>query len=176
MRASSSFIIIACSEGIVMSSKTMTMITSTRNLPLSNIWQASRVYYGGFQKWGLQSRQVKRTPQGSIKELIICKMNPFVVPVISAKLKSAFLHAQWAVNISRELLCIWSDWKFFNGLNFLRDVQIKFWEINLAGRNVLTAWRMNSRPHTQARMQRWIWNLQLPTDLTFWIINSLLES
>ena len=70
-------------------------------------------------------------PQGSIKELIICKMNPFVVLVNSAKLKSAFLHTQWAVNILRELLCIWSDWKYFNGLDFLEDVQIKFRETEL---------------------------------------------
>ena len=58
-------------------------------------------------------------------------MNPFVVPVISAKLKSAFLHAQRAVNILRELLCIWSDGKYFSGLNFLEDVEIKFRETEL---------------------------------------------
>ena len=40
----------------------------------------------------LQSRQVKHTPQDSINELIIWKMNPLVVPVTSVKFKSAFLH------------------------------------------------------------------------------------
>ena len=41
----------------------------------------------------LQSRQVKHTPQDSINELIIWKMNPVVVSVTSVKFKSAFLHA-----------------------------------------------------------------------------------
>ena len=40
-----------------------------------------------------QSRQVKRSPQDSINELIIWKMNPVVVPVTSVKFKSAFLYA-----------------------------------------------------------------------------------
>ena len=30
---------------------------------------------------------------------------------------------QW---IFWELLCIWSDWKSLNGLNFLKDIYIKF--------------------------------------------------
>ena len=42
---------------------------------------------------GLQSRQVKHTPQGSINEFVIWKMNLLVVPVTSVKFKSAFLHA-----------------------------------------------------------------------------------
>ena len=41
----------------------------------------------------LQSNQVKRTPQVSISELIIWKMNPLVVPVTGVKFKAAFLHA-----------------------------------------------------------------------------------
>ena len=41
----------------------------------------------------LQSRQVKRTPQDSINELIIWKMNPLVISVTSVKFKSVFLHA-----------------------------------------------------------------------------------
>ena len=41
----------------------------------------------------LQSNQVKRTPQDSISELIIWKMNPLVVPVTGVKFKAAFLHA-----------------------------------------------------------------------------------
>ena len=45
-----------------------------------------------------QSRQVKRTPQDSINELIIWKMNPVVVPATSVKFKSAFQHSKWAVN------------------------------------------------------------------------------
>ena len=41
----------------------------------------------------LQSNQVKRTPQDSISELIIWKMNPLVVPVTGVKLKAVFLYA-----------------------------------------------------------------------------------
>ena len=148
---------------VVMSSKTVTMITSTRNLPLSNIWQASRVYYGGFQKWGLQSRQVKRTLQGSIKELIIGKMNPFVVPVnTTVDISACAMSSEYFTRTSLYLIRL----KIFQWIKFLRRRSNQI-QGNWAGRNVLTAWRMNSRPHTPARMQRWIWNLQLPTDSTF---------
>ena len=41
----------------------------------------------------LLSKQVKRTPQDSINELIIWKMNPLIVPVTSVKFKSELLHA-----------------------------------------------------------------------------------
>ena len=59
------------------------------------------------------------------------KMNPLVVPVNGVKFKSAFLYTEWAVNILRELLCIWSDWKSLNGLNVLEDIYIKFRETEL---------------------------------------------
>ena len=35
-----------------------------------------------------------------------------------------------AMNILQELLYIWSDWKSFNGLNFLEDIYIKFREMS----------------------------------------------
>ena len=41
----------------------------------------------------LQSNQVKRTPQDSINEFIIWKMNLLVVPVTGVKFKAVFLHA-----------------------------------------------------------------------------------
>ena len=41
----------------------------------------------------LQSKQVKRTPQDSINELTIWKMNLLVVPVTGFKFKSELLHA-----------------------------------------------------------------------------------
>ena len=41
----------------------------------------------------LQSNQVKRTPQDSINEFIIWKMDPLVVPVTGVKFKAVFLHA-----------------------------------------------------------------------------------
>ena len=48
----------------------------------------------GMEIWALlQSKQVKRTPQDSVNELIIWKTNPLVVPVTSVKFKSELLHA-----------------------------------------------------------------------------------
>ena len=78
----------------------------------------------------LQSKQVKRTPQDSVNELIIWKMNPLVVPVTGVK-TSELMHAKWAVNNLRELVCIWSDWKSLNELKFLEDIYIKFRETKL---------------------------------------------
>ena len=79
----------------------------------------------------LQSKQVKCTPQDSINELIIWKMNLLVVPVTNVKFKSELLHAKWAVNNLQELVCIWSDWKSLNELKFLEDIYIKFRETKL---------------------------------------------
>ena len=59
------------------------------------------------------------------------KMNPLVDPATNVKFKSAFLHASWAVNLLREPLCIWSDWKSLNGLNFIKDIYIKLRETEL---------------------------------------------
>ena len=53
-------------------------------------------------------------------------MHSLVIPITSVKFKSAFLHAEWAVNILQKFLCIWSDWKSLNALNFLKDINIKF--------------------------------------------------
>ena len=79
----------------------------------------------------LQAKQVKCTPQDSINELIIWKINLLVVPVTNVKFKSELLHAKWAVNNLRELVCIWSDWKSLNELKFLEDIYIKFRETKL---------------------------------------------
>ena len=62
---------------------------------------------------------------------IIGKKNPLVVLVTGVKFKSASLYTEWAVNILRKLLCIWSDWKSLNGLNVLEDIYIKFRETEL---------------------------------------------
>ena len=70
-------------------------------------------------------------PQDSINELNIWKMNPLIIPVTIVKITLAFLHVQWAVNILRELPCIWSDWKSLNGLNLLEDIYIKLWDTEL---------------------------------------------
>ena len=42
--------------------------------------------------WTLQLNEVKCTPQDSINEFIIQKLNPLVVAATSTKFKSAFLH------------------------------------------------------------------------------------
>ena len=68
----------------------------------------------------LQSKQVKGTPQDSVNELIIWKMNPLVVSVTCVKFKWELLRAKWAVNNLRELVCIW-----------LEGIYIKFRETKL---------------------------------------------
>ena len=70
-----------------------------------------------------QSRQVKRTPQDSINELIIWKRSPVVVPVTSVKFKSAFLRNEvWIFNknfsISGQIENLW--------LVKIEDIYIKF--------------------------------------------------
>ena len=70
-----------------------------------------------------QSRQVKRTPQDSINELIIWKRSPVVVPVTSVKFKSAFPHNEvWIFNqnisISGQIENLW--------LVKIEDIYIKF--------------------------------------------------
>ena len=70
-----------------------------RNLKISQVQSYFMIHKGGsVEKWlwvpgCLQSNQVKRTPQDSVNELIIWKMNPLVVPVTGVKFKVAFLHA-----------------------------------------------------------------------------------
>ena len=56
--------------------------------------------------------------------------------------------------------------KIFEWIKFLRR-HLHQIQGNWAGRNFVTASRVNSRLITHARMQRWIWNFQLPTDSTF---------
>ena len=59
---------------------------------------------------------------------------------------------KWTVNILRELLCIWSDWKSFNGLNFLEDIYIKSRETEL----VEILWLNDVWIHGSLRMQECI--------------------
>ena len=47
----------------------------------------------------VKAGHAKRTPQDSINEVIIWKINPLVVPVTIVKFISAFQHAYWAGNI-----------------------------------------------------------------------------
>ena len=54
----------------------------------------------------LQSNQVKRTPQESINEFIIQKLNPLLV--VDFRLISAFLYVLWAVNSHARQL-----WNFY---------------------------------------------------------------
>ena len=89
----------------------------------------------------LQAKRVKCTPQDSINELIIWKINLLVVPVTNVKFKSELLHAKWAVNNLRELVCIWSDWKSLNELKFLEDIYIKFRETKLV--EIRKSWSRN---------------------------------
>ena len=47
------------------------------------------------------------------------------------QIQSGFSACVMAVNILRELLCIWSDWKSLNGLSFLEDLYINFRKMEL---------------------------------------------
>ena len=104
-------------------------------------------------------------------------MNPVFIPITSVKFKSAFLHTKWAENILKEILCICQ-------IENLLMVKIAWGHLHQilgkwAGRNLITASRVNSLLVTHARIQRWIWHLQLPwlpTDSYFWMINSLMAS
>ena len=122
-----------------------------------------------------QSRQIKRTPKILLINWLF-KKRIRVVPAPVVKFKP------W----SREyftrpsLICIWSNWKSLNGLNLLDDIYTTI-QGNWAGRNFVTASRVNSWLITYARTwQRWIWswNLQLPKDdINFrLLINSLMVS
>ena len=60
------------------------------------VWTKKRDRLRDFYNYSLfpvQLRQVKRTPEDSINELIIRKMNPLVAAVTSVKFKGVFLHA-----------------------------------------------------------------------------------
>ena len=71
--------------------------------------------------------------QDSIHELIIWKVNPFVVSVTCSWYQIAF---KWSVNFWLQLFSIRWDGKYFNGWNFYLDIlQI---QENWAGRNLIT--------------------------------------
>ena len=71
---------------------------------------------------------------------------------------------------------VFNQTEIFEWLKFLRR-HLHPIQGNWAGRNFITASRVNSRLITRARMQRWIWNLQLRPDLSVkkksWIFSCL---
>ena len=87
--------------------------------------------------------------QDSIHELIIWKVNPFVVSVTCSRYQIAF---KWSVNFWLQLFSIRWDGKYFNGWNFyLGILQI---QENWAGRILITNSRVYSLLiYTQAKMQ-----------------------
>ena len=88
-------------------------------------------------------------------------MNLLIVPVTIVEFKSAFLLAQWAVNMLRELPCIWSDWKSLNGLNLLEDIHIKFRETELVEILLLNCvWIHGSLRMQECRDESEIYNYQ----------------
>ena len=103
----------------------------------------------------------------SINESVIWKMNTLVIAANSSKFNPTFLHAKWEMNIWLRLLSIRSDWKIFEWIKLLR-INLHHLQEHWACRNfTLTTSRGKSLLITHARMQRWIRNLQLPTDSTF---------
>ena len=94
-----------------------------------------------FMRLRLKSRQVKRTPQDSINELTIWKMNALVVPETSVK--SCTRDEQWIFyenfSVSGQIENLWMD-----EIKFLRR-HLHQVQGNWAGRNFVTESRVNSR-------------------------------
>ena len=99
----------------------------------------------------------------SIKWIYYLKNEVF--PKTGVKFKSAFLQAFGAVTILWGLLCICSDSKSLNGLTCFDHICINSGK--LCWQKCHNCQTRNSWLITHAQMQRWIWNLQLPTDSTF---------
>ena len=112
------------------------------------------------------------TPQDSINELNIWKMNPLIVPVTVVKFKLAFLHAQWAVNIFTRTFLYLVRLKIFEWIKLVRR-HLHQIQGNWAGRNFVTELRVNSPLITNAEM-----NLKSTTTnrFNFRIINSSMGS
>ena len=109
----------------------------------------------------LQSNQVKRTPQDSMNWLFEQWIRLVVVPVTGVK-SACVMSNEYLTRTSLYLVRL----EIFEWIKLLRRHLHQFQE-NGAGRNFITASRVNSRLITHARMQRSIWNLQLTTDSTF---------
>ena len=104
----------------------------------------------------LQSRQVKRTPQDSINELIIWKMNPLVVPETSVKFTRTSLYL---VRL-----------KIFEWIKLhLHQIQR-----NWAGRNVVISCEFTA--HYACKNEEINLKSTFTNEFNFLIINSLMES
>ena len=91
---------------------------------------------------------VKRTPKILLMELIILKMNPLVVPVTGVK-SACVMSSEYFTRTSLYLIRL----EIFEWIKLLRRHLHQFQE-NGAGRNFITASRVNSRLITHARKQR----------------------
>ena len=104
----------------------------------------------------LQSRQVKRTPQDSINELIIWKMNPLVVPETSVKFTRTSLYL---VRL-----------KIFEWIKLhLHQIQR-----NWGGRNVVISCEFTA--HYACKNEEINLKSTFTNEFNFLIINSLMES
>ena len=113
----------------------------------------------------LQSKQVKRTPQDSINGIDYLKNESVSRSRNWCQIQrgiSACVMSRYFTRTSLYLVRL----KIFEWIKFLRRHLHQIQE-NGAGRNFITASRVNSRLITHARVQRSIWNRQLVTDSTF---------
>ena len=119
-----------------------------------------------FYIYNLQSRQVKRTPTEFY----------YWIDYLRDESVSRF-HNYCQIQISIPA-CMMSSEYFTRTSVYLVTLKISEWikllwrhshqiQGNWAGKNFITASRVNSQLITHARMQRWIWNLQLPTGSSF---------
>ena len=129
------------------------------------------ILFGYWQPWFQHYSQGRSSVprQDSMNELIIkfWKMKLLVVSLINwcqiqSGISACVMSSEYFMRTSLYLVRL----KIFEWIKFLRRRLLQLQE-NWAGRNFITAWRVNSRLIMHARMQRSIWNLQLATDSTF---------
>ena len=89
------------------------------------------------------------------------KMNPVIVAANSMTFTSAFLHGWWAVFLKITSV-------YFVILKMLDKIALKTFTSTSKktelDRNFMTTLHVNALFIAHAGMQRWIWNLQLPTN------------
>ena len=121
----------------------------------------------------LQSRQVKRTPQDSINELIIWKMNPLVVPETSVKFTRTSLYLvrlkifEWIKLHLYQIQRNWADRNFAISCEFTAHYACKNEDINLKStttngfnfpiiNSLMESWRY-AWPGLTAKPSRHLW-------------------
>ena len=114
----------------------------------------------------LQSKRVKHTPKILLMNWLFEKWIVYSRSCnwcqIQSGISAYVMSGEYVMRTSLYL----DRLKIFEWMKFLRRHLRQIWG-NWVGWNFPTALRVNSRLITHARMQKWIWNLQVPMDSTF---------